>query len=268
MDNICRFLSSGSNEQIHIINFVLETKPQMDTKLKPLSVYRMHLVLEGTGFLHMPGERRLLKPGDLFFCMPAVPYALESREDFRYCYISYLGTRANALMDTLKISSSHCLFHGFEALRDLWQQGVAAAQSISGLRSESILLYSFSILGEQLLVAENPEDREDKTALRIKKYVDDHFSDSALSLEQIGQALSYNPRYVSAAFKNRFHMGVSEYLNTVRLQHACVLMEQGFTSIQGIAAMCGYKDPMYFSRVFRAKVGQSPRSYLTTRKSS
>ena len=33
-------------------------------------------------------------------------------------------------------------------------------------------------------------------------------------------------------------------------------------SIGDIAGMCGYYDERYFSRVFRAKTGMSPREYL------
>ena len=56
--------------------------------------------------------------------------------------------------------------------------------------------------------------------------------------------------------------GITEYLNTVRIQQACALMEQGFTSIKDIALLCGYKDPLYFSRVFKKEMKVSPREHL------
>lgn len=264
MENICRFIPSpSSNDSINIINFVLETKPQVYTGLKSLSAYRMHLVVQGKALLHTPSQTRPLQKGDLFFVMPAVPYAIESAEGFQYLYISYLGTRANAVMDMLKVNSRNYLFHGFEALLDMWQQGLTVDPSVSGLRSESILLYTFSVLGGSLLCVEDKTGRSEETALQIKKYVDDNFSDPELSLEKISQELSYNPKYISTIFKSKFKMGFSEYLNTVRFQHAYVLIEQGFTSVKSIAALCGYKDPMYFSKVFRARIGRSPRSYIS-----
>lgn len=267
MENICRFIPShSSNDSINIINFVLETKPQSYHGLRSLSVYRMHLVRSGRACLHIPGRTIPLSGGDLFFCLPAVPSAIESGEDFQYFYISYLGTRANAVMDMLNINQHNCVFSGYQELLEMWQAGLSVRESVSGLRSESILLYSFSLLGETLLCREEKNTRSCETALQIKKYIDEHFSDPGLSLEQISRECSYNPKYISTIFKDRFNMGISEYLNTIRLQHAYVLMEQGFTSVKTIATMSGYKDPMYFSKVFRAKVGLSPRECMASLK--
>jgi len=60
--------------------------------------------------------------------------------------------------------------------------------------------------------------------------------------------------------KNR-KTNFSSYLNIVRCRHACRLMEQKFTSMQDIAHLCGYNDPMYFFRVFKGKMGISPTGY-------
>lgn len=192
-------------------------------------------------------------------------YSIESGKDFRYFYISYLGGRANAIMEQLHIQSGACLFHGFESLIDMWREGLSVNQGVSGLRSESLLLYTLSVLGDRLLYKESKENGSNDTALIIKKYIDENFSDVDLSLQKIGQICSYNPAYISSLFKNTFKIGFSEYLNTVRIQHAYMLMEQGFTSIQNIAMLCGYRDPMYFSKIFRANFGVSPRTYLADR---
>ena len=106
------------------------------------------------------------------------------------------------------------------------------------------------------------------TPALIKKYIDDNFSDTELSLEKIGSALSYHKKYVSSLFKKTYHIGITEYLNLARIQHACTLMEQGFTSIRDIAQLCGFKDPLYFSRVFRGRLGMAPREYLAGLKPS
>ena len=67
-------------------------------------------------------------------------------------------------------------------------------------------------------------------------------------MEQISAAFSYHKKYLSAAFKKQFKVGVWEYLNIVRLNHAFALMENGHTSVQTIASLCGFNDALYFSR--------------------
>ena len=57
----------------------------------------------------------------------------------------------------------------------------------------------------------------------------------------------------------------TEYLARLRVDYAKQLLEQKKLlnlSIGDIAGMCGYYDERYFSRVFRAKTGMSPREYL------
>ncbi len=40
------------------------------------------------------------------------------------------------------------------------------------------------------------------------------------------------------------------------------LMEQGYTNIADIAFLCGFNDPLYFSKVFKQQLGVSPRKHI------
>lgn len=261
--NICHFMPCGRDyDAIHVINFVLETRGQKFEGMRSHSVYRMHYVARGSGILHMPGRCWSLEEGELFFVLPAVPFAIEDTGGLEHIYISYIGARANMIMDRLKISGQNCVFPNFGEVGDFWSDSLRAGPMMRELRSESVLLYTFSVLGGRILEEERAERGKSDSAERIKRYIDDNFSDTELSLEKIGEALGYHRKYVSGVFKERLHIGVAEYLNVVRIQHACTLMEQGFTSVQDIASLCGFRDPLYFSRVFRKRLGISPRERL------
>lgn len=262
-NNICRFVPHHNDyETIHTINFVLETQQHKYEGLKSNSVYRIHYVTKGYGLLHTPGNSQPLKKGDIFFVMPAVPFAIESVSDFYYMYISYMGTRANMIMDKFKISGQNCLFHDFNEVESFWQDSINACSALFDLRSESVLLYTFAVMGTRFQEKENSEKSTSDLPALIKKYIDDNFSDTELSLQKIGDALSYHNKYISTLFKKTYRIGISEYLNIIRIQHACTLMEQGFTSVRDIALLCGFKDPLYFSRVFHDRMGISPKNHM------
>ena len=53
-----------------------------------------------------------------------------------------------------------------------------------------------------------------------------------------------------------------EYLHSVRIQHACTMLHQGFSSVSDVAFRCGYSDAQYFSKVFKNRMGMSPRGYM------
>lgn len=261
-ENICHFIPYHKDyHSIHTINFVLETKPQIYDSLKSQSVYKMYYVCNGTGFIHTPGRVQPLSEGDIFFTFPAAPFCIESGADFSYMYISFIGSRANMIMQKLKISKNNFLFSDCAKAYDFWKSGIGVNSELTDLISESILLYTFFFLGSKMLTFE-PGSRQNSAAQVIKKYVDDNFSVAGLSLESISDELSYNKKYISSVFKKDYGVGLVEYLNTIRIQHSCTLIKQGFTSVCDIAAYCGYSDPQYFSKVFKQKMGLSPSEYI------
>lgn len=261
-NNICRFLpNNGELHDINILNFVYEKKEQKYDKLKCDAMYKMHLVLNGHGRIHVLGASYELEKDDVFFTFPSMSYAIESEDDFEYMYISYIGLRANVLMDKINISKKNFLFRSVSGLIPIWKESIVNDNLILNLRCEGILLYSFSILGEQ---KKRNEEGDSNIVLMIKKYIDENFSNSSLCLESISEKCAYNKKYISTLFKKKFNIGIAQYISMLRIQHACTLMEQGFTSVKDIAFLCGFSEPFYFSTVFKSRMGISPRDYIQT----
>lgn len=260
--NICHFIPfHQETHSIHTINFVFETKPQHYTRLKTESVYKMYYVCSGQGLIHTPGKITSLSQGDIFFTFPAASFAIESLETFTYMYISFVGLRGNKLLENLHINSSNFIFHHADEVSDFWAKGLLLHPSFMDLVSESVLLYTFSFLGSRLQIGNN-EVKQQRSIDLIKKYIDDHFSQPNFSLEDMSRELSYNKKYISSLFKKHFGIGIIEYLNTIRIQNACTMIEQGFTSINDIADRCGYSDTQYFSKIFKVKMGVVPTQYI------
>lgn len=262
IENICQFVPFHKDyHSIHTINFVLETKPQTHLPLLNQSVYKMHYVLEGEGVLHTGSGEQMLKKCDIFFTFPNIPFGIESKNDFKYMYISFLGTRGNMLLEKLGITKNNCFFEGVEGLEDIWKSGITTDSELSDIMSESILLYTFAHLGEKL-ISKEIKNKTETLSLNIKKYIDDNFSNPELSVEHIAKELCYNKKYISFAFKKETNISLVEYLNTVRIQNAVTLMNQGFTSVSDIAHLSGFSDPQYFSKVFKRHMNSTPADYI------
>ena len=261
--NICRFTPYHSDSNmVHIINFVLETKKQIYSKMKLESVYKIHYVYSGHGFIHTQNSIRKISAGDIFFTFPSMPFCIESRKGFSYIYISFLGKGGQMLLDRLNISINNYIFKNFKELGELWENGLKINENVSDLACEGILHYTLSVLANTILSEERASTDTSKTFLRIKKYIDDNFSNPALSLESIANELHYNPKYISGMFKKNMNVGFSSYLNTLRIQHSCTMINHGYTSVSDIAMLCGYTDSHYFSKVFKEKIGVSPRDFI------
>ncbi len=262
MENICRFVPYHKDyHSLHTINFVLETTNQFDGALISQAVYKMYYVKSGNGILHTRGNKTPISEGDIFFTFPGMLFGIEHLDNFSYMYISYLGARGNMIMEKVGVNERNFVFRGFSELGTFWEEGVSVKSELSDLVSESVLLYSFSKIGEKTILSEDKK-LSGEISLLIKKYVDDNFSLPTLSLESISREFSYNKKYISTVFKKAVGVGLSEYLNTVRIQHSCTLIDQGFTSISDISTLSGFSDSGYFSKVFKQKMGTSPASYI------
>ncbi len=96
----------------------------------------------------------------------------------------------------------------------------------------------------------------------IKKYVDENFSNSEFSLAEISKEFSYNKKYVSDLFSKKYGIHIIDYINDLRIENACALIDNGNTSVSTVATLSGFSDQFYFSKVFKKKMGLSPKARM------
>lgn len=261
-NNVCFFVpKSDIHETVHTVNFVLERKPQIKKTMTMPFMHAVHCVLEGEGILHLEKYSTNLKKGDVFFILPSVPYRLESVSDFEYGYVTYLGPRASEFAEKFHLNKDNCVFKNIKNLPEFWQNAFALGSKFSDILSESVVLYTFAQIGHKYYPDEDITCSLSSPPL-IKRYIDEHFTESDLSLKKISEAFSYNPKYISSIFKKQYSIGISDYVNVVRIQHACDLIKRGLTSINDISYLCGYNDPLYFSKVFKSRIHVTPKEFV------
>lgn len=269
-ENICRFVPiQNVYDNINTVNFVYETVIPEKNRFITKSVYMLYLVTEGNGRLCHTQKFFELRAGDLFFTFPGVPFSIQPENDsLRYIYISFLGIRAGKILEEMGINAWNCVFPNYQDLEPFWNHALSiATQNNLSILSESVLLYSLSLLSYQLRQEEKITKNSD-TILKVKKYIDDNYTAPDLSLEKVCSVFQYNPKYLSGAFKKFLHIGFSDYLRTLRIQHACTLINEGLSTVKDIAYLSGYKDPLYFSKVFKAAMQQTPKEYIHSVKRS
>ena len=266
MENVCRFVGvTHSPEPIQTINFVYETKNLTLGGAVTESVCKACIVTSGNATILLGTSSKKLKKNDIFFIFPATPYTLSTSENFTFIYISFIGIRSGMIMERLGIDKKNFIFPNYPEVRKLWETSLAFKSEILDITSEALLLYAFSAIGNRVLVRKSNESEEnaEKNILLVKKYVDENFSDPSLSLEKTSKVFSYNKNYLSTAFKKSFKVGLKEYINIIRINNACLLIERNHSKTVGeIASLCGYNDRMYFSKVFKERTGFSPKHYM------
>ena len=80
-------------------------------------------------------------------------------------------------------------------------------------------------------------------------------------MQQIADELNVNRSYLTTRFRHFTGCSIKTYQIQLRMKRAKAYMLDGNLSIQDVAANCGYRDPLFFSRMFHQYVGMSPTDY-------
>ena len=92
-------------------------------------------------------------------------------------------------------------------------------------------------------------------------YIDAHYAEEGISLNAVARAINVSTNYLSAVFSQKMGLSFVEYLTQKRMARARQLLRQSRKRTGEIAAEVGYKDPRYFSFVFKKTQGCTPREY-------
>ena len=85
-------------------------------------------------------------------------------------------------------------------------------------------------------------------------------------MDGIARHVNFSKTYLSRIFKEETGENISSYINKVRIDRAKLLLADQNISLVDVAALTGFEDQSYFTKVFKAITGQSPKKYRESRK--
>ena len=117
----------------------------------------------------------------------------------------------------------------------------------------------------QTLITQSASDSIDKRnnfcdVDAAKAYIDAHFMEN-FTLEELAASVYMSKFNLCRKFKQRYQIGIWNYVKQARLNRACVLLRSTDMKILKIAYDIGFSDASYFSNVFHSVYGMSPQAY-------
>ena len=94
-----------------------------------------------------------------------------------------------------------------------------------------------------------------------KKYIDENYSDENLSLNTVAAEVNVSPNHLSAIFSQKTGHTFIRYLTDVRINKAKEFLKCTTIRSSEISEKVGYKDPHYFSHLFKKNQGCTPTQY-------
>ena len=95
----------------------------------------------------------------------------------------------------------------------------------------------------------------------ILKLIDTRYQDPAFCLNDVASALGLSASYTTSFFKECTGETLMSYVDSLRMQHATLLLETTHLPIRDIVAQVGYTDQTNFIRKFKAAKGVTPAVY-------
>ena len=247
--------------------------------------YELVLVLRSTGRRIVGDHIGYFNEGDLVFMGPSLPHVWLNDQKFIngeagyqadaiviHFMESFLGEKFLSIPEMenfkniLRLSSRGMAFYGeTRAKITKLMKGII---TMSGLKRLSALFDIFDLLAsstEYKILAspghtQNIELKSSDRIGRVTEFIMRNF-DKEITLHEIASIANMAVTTFCNFFKGHFRITYVEYLNTVRIGHACKLLADNDHNIVDISYESGFKNLANFNRQFKKFKNMTPSEY-------
>ena len=94
----------------------------------------------------------------------------------------------------------------------------------------------------------------------VKAYIEDNYA-SHITKADLGALVFLNSDYLAKVFKKETGIALNDYISSVRVEKAKVMLADESISLGDVAMKAGFDYYSYFSTIFKKQVGISPSDY-------
>ncbi|MDS0527032.1 AraC family transcriptional regulator [Clostridium sp. SHJSY1] len=242
------------------------------------------IVIKGSANHIVDDEKFYIKKGDVFVISNDTIHGYEETENFRIINIMYRPEILfSADYDIKKSAGFHALFvlepyctkeHGFKSRlglkpKDFDRINVLIDFMVSEYANkadgwQTLLGANFMILVTILSRLYSFDDRPEKSnIINIAKsisYIENHYTED-ISIDVLAETSHYSSRHFSRIFSETYNTTPLNYILSLRINKACRLLKERGLTISDVAFQCGFSDNNYFSRIFKKRVGLTPKQF-------
>lgn len=117
--------------------------------------------------------------------------------------------------------------------------------------------YTFLITSNYVNTFQN---RENERMNNVYEFLIKNFK-KEISLSEVASVAAMNPNAFCRFFKSRTQKSLTQFINEIRIGHACKLLTNRDASIGHIAYDCGFNNISNFNRSFKIVKKRNPREY-------
>ena len=127
---------------------------------------------------------------------------------------------------------------------------------------KSAIDYIVRIMNKALVLREKKaSSRYEDVVSEVIHYIEDNYAQEELSLNLLASHVNFSPNHLSMIFSQQTGQTLIRYLTDYRMNRAKELLRCSSKKSSVISMEVGYKDPHYFSYLFKKTQGMTPTQY-------
>ncbi|MBE6615232.1 MAG: helix-turn-helix domain-containing protein [Ruminococcaceae bacterium] len=224
--------------------------------------YYLQFVTTGKLQVWIDGTLQIMEAGDFLLTRPKTPYSyfIREGESMGYLWIHFTGFHAGRLLSRLQLEPGRIytadniekVKERFDFLFGEFTNRQRGFDDACASRLTQILV----CLSRAAATGDTGAERK----LTTLAWLHGHFADN-ISMGELAAMEHLSESRYRSVFRSQTGFSPSEYRIALRMQHACDLLATTGRSITDISAACGYGDVLYFTRLFKQKIGVPPGEY-------
>lgn len=240
--------------------------------LSPLPHIHPHLeliyIIEGCSVANADNKPFLLESGDLFLSFPNQIHFYHDRAKVNGYMLIFSPDIFKDLKDlfhnqipTSSVIKKERLTIDVKGRLKKIINKVNADSSFDKIAAKGYLL---ALLGEIMPLMDFVSATSDQDSVkRLMQYCSENYT-NPITLDSISKELHLNKYYISHILKERMNIGFTDFVNNMRTEHACNLLEKG-ANMTEVAYASGFTSIRTFNRVFAQNMGMTPREYIRSK---
>ena len=127
---------------------------------------------------------------------------------------------------------------------------------------EEVRQYARRVMGQAIELRDRESAKQQRDLLKKAiGFIDEHYPEESISLDRVAKKVNISPNYLSAIFSQEVGQTFIDYLTCKRIDEAKRMLRQTDKRSSEITFAIGYRDPHYFSFVFKKVAGCTPSEY-------
>lgn len=226
----------------------------------------------GKGYYQYKDKIWEVNEGEILYCWKGTAhhYWADKEKPWTIFWLHIQGKEVELLLKEAGIDAYHPLLKvGLSSqLISLFRETLEVLKQ--GFHFENAIYASAlvkQILSAQLYLLQEKDKpmEEDLQFKDILNFLQKHINET-LDIATMAKHCHLSETYFIRKFKKKFGFSPVVYFNRLKIQSGCHLLVISNLSIKEISFSLGFEDQLYFSRLFRKVMGESPSDYRAKKK--